>query len=122
MIDKTETAKDATEEDTSQFSRKMHPVPRISSPHKICKEAKVAENDSVGATAPMQITNQYQALAGNGSIPDPDMRWCQLPRNYPHWPKIPNEHTAIVKEICQNFLLPAQNCLEISKIFCDLAH
>ncbi|GFY53473.1 hypothetical protein TNIN_148581 [Trichonephila inaurata madagascariensis] len=42
------------------------------SPTKFAKKQKVVKNDSVGATAPIKITNQYQALAGNSTLPDPD--------------------------------------------------
>ncbi|GFY57485.1 hypothetical protein TNIN_423691 [Trichonephila inaurata madagascariensis] len=57
MIDKTETAKDATED--KSVPRKNTRTKDFISPTKFAKKQKVAENDPIGASAPIKIANQY---------------------------------------------------------------
>ncbi|GFY78506.1 hypothetical protein TNIN_198651 [Trichonephila inaurata madagascariensis] len=70
------------------------PVPRISSPHKICKEAKVAEKP-IGATAPMDKTNP---ALGETPAPDPGYRsGASCPKNTPINLKFQTNYKPIVK-------------------------
>ncbi|GFS53034.1 hypothetical protein TNIN_361511 [Trichonephila inaurata madagascariensis] len=79
--DKTEAVKDTTE--AKSVVKKNTRTERISSPP--LNLQKVVKNDSVGATAPIKITNQYQALAGNSTLPDPDTTVVPVAApKYPH--------------------------------------
>ncbi|GFY67770.1 hypothetical protein TNIN_246681 [Trichonephila inaurata madagascariensis] len=80
MIDKTVTAKDATEDNS--VPRKNTRTKDFISPTKFAKKQKVAENDPIGASAPIKIANQYQALAGNSTIPDPDIAVVPVARKF----------------------------------------
>ncbi|GFY76800.1 nucleic-acid-binding protein from transposon X-element [Trichonephila inaurata madagascariensis] len=103
MIDKTETAKDTTED--KSVVKKITRTKDFVSPTKFAKKQKVAENDSVGATAPIKIANQYQALAGNSSIPDPDIAVVPVATRKipPINLKFQTNYKPIVKEISQKF-------------------
>ncbi|GFY62967.1 hypothetical protein TNIN_309531 [Trichonephila inaurata madagascariensis] len=45
----------------------------FTSPAKFAKKQKVLQNYFVGANAPVKTSNQYQALAGNSTLPDQDI-------------------------------------------------
>ncbi|GFY58485.1 nucleic-acid-binding protein from transposon X-element [Trichonephila inaurata madagascariensis] len=103
MIDKTETAKDATED--KSVLRKNTRTKDFISPTKFAKKQKVAENDPIGASAPIKIANQYQALAGNSTIPDPDIAVVPVATRKlpPINLKFQTNYKPIVKEISQKF-------------------
>ncbi|GFY78034.1 hypothetical protein TNIN_92161 [Trichonephila inaurata madagascariensis] len=103
MIDKTETAKDTTEDNS--VLRKNTRTKDFISPTKFAKKQKVAENDPIGASAPIKIANQYQALAGNSTIPDPDIAVVPVATRKlpPINLKFQTNYKPIVKEISQKF-------------------
>ncbi|GFY63913.1 hypothetical protein TNIN_496821 [Trichonephila inaurata madagascariensis] len=102
MKDKTETAKDTTE--VKSVVKKNTRTKDFVSPTKFAKKAKVVENDSVGATH-HQIANQYQALAGNSTLPDPDITVVPVATRKipPINLKFRTNYKPIVKEISQKF-------------------
>ncbi|GFY75723.1 nucleic-acid-binding protein from transposon X-element [Trichonephila inaurata madagascariensis] len=103
MIDKTEIAKDTTEDNS--VPRKNTLTKDFISPTKFAKKQKVAENDPIGGPAPIKITNQYQALAGNSTIPDPDIAVVPVATRKlpPINLKFQTNYKPIVKEISQKF-------------------
>ncbi|GFY60427.1 nucleic-acid-binding protein from transposon X-element [Trichonephila inaurata madagascariensis] len=116
--DKTEAVKDTTED--KSVVKKNTRTEDFVSPTKFAKKQKVVENDSVGATAPIKIANQYQALAGNSTLPDPDI--TVVPAAAQKIPpinlKFRTNYQPIVKKISQKF--PASNTKlsgEFLKIF-----
>ncbi|GFY77690.1 hypothetical protein TNIN_429091 [Trichonephila inaurata madagascariensis] len=103
MIEKTEIAKDTTEDNSAP--RKNTRTKDFISPTKFAKKQKVAENDPIGAPAPIKIANQYQALAGNSTIPDPDIAVVPVATRKlpPINLKFQTNYKPIVKEISQKF-------------------
>ncbi|GFY41239.1 nucleic-acid-binding protein from transposon X-element [Trichonephila inaurata madagascariensis] len=103
MIDKTITDKDTTEDNS--VPRKNTRTKDFISPTKFAKKQKVAENDPIGASAPIKIANQFQALAGNSTIPDPDIAVVPVATRKlpPINLKFQTNYKPIVKEISQKF-------------------
>ncbi|GFY70505.1 hypothetical protein TNIN_213901 [Trichonephila inaurata madagascariensis] len=101
--DKTEAMKDITE--AKLVVKKNTRTDGFVSPTKFAKKQKVVKNDSVGATAPVKITNQYQALAGNSTLPDADITVVPVatPKIPPINLKFRKNYQPILKEISKKF-------------------
>ncbi|GFS37223.1 hypothetical protein TNIN_172061 [Trichonephila inaurata madagascariensis] len=114
MIDKTVTDKDTTGDNS--VPRKNTRTKDFISPTKFAKKQKVAENDPIGASAPIKIANQFQALFGKQTIPDPISQWCRChPKITPINLKFQTNYKPIVKEISQNSYFQHKNCRRILK-------
>ncbi|GFY75721.1 hypothetical protein TNIN_175721 [Trichonephila inaurata madagascariensis] len=81
MTDKTVTDKDTTGDNSAP--RKNTRTKDFISPTKFAKKQKVAENDPIGASAPIKIANQFQALAGNGTIGSGYRSGASCPEKFP---------------------------------------
>ncbi|GFY67243.1 hypothetical protein TNIN_228421 [Trichonephila inaurata madagascariensis] len=100
--DKTEVVKGTTE---AKSVKKNTRTDDFVSPTKFAKKQKVVKNDSVGATASIKITNQYQALAGNSTLPDPDTTVVPVAAQKipPINLKFRKNYQPIIKEISKKF-------------------
>ncbi|GFY62692.1 hypothetical protein TNIN_178601 [Trichonephila inaurata madagascariensis] len=102
MIDKTETTKDTTEDNS--VPRKNTRTKDFISPTKFAKKQKVAENDPIGASAPIKIANQYQALVETDDPGSGYRSGASCPRKLPPINlKFQTNYKPIVKEISQKF-------------------